>query len=284
MASLSSVARVEYENDVKHAYQSGGSDLHMTVRTKDAPQPKTYKFRKYGELNMVPRGNYKSVMDLLDQDHTLVDCTASPFVLPIGTDEFEQAETGGEAPIEANEGAMAVGFAMARKRDYSVIAALEAATPGLTVTAGSGLTVAKLREGLIQFDKYEMRSISGAVTGDGNAYFLFSEVEHDDLLGDSLTQSIDTSNFKSLVEGKIREFCGFNFILIGTGRGSNGLVGSAPRACYAYVKSAMGQAVSIMPRVRFGYEILMATDIMVGQLFLGSVAVDEVGVVKFNVT
>jgi len=284
MATLSSVARVAYENDVKHAFQSSGSDLHTTVRVKDAKQPKVYNFRLFESLDMVPRGAYRSELNLQTGDHSNVPCTAAAFVLPIGTDEFEQAETGGEAPNEQSESALAIGYAMARQRDYSVIAALESGTPTLTVTAGSGLTVAKLLEGLIPFDKYEMRHQSGAATGDSNLYMAISEVEHGDLLADALTQSIDTSNFKSLVDGKINNFAGYSFILIGTGRGSKGLVGSAPRACYAWVKSAMGQAVSLSPTVEMGREIMLTSDVVVGKMFLGSVMVDPKGVVQFNVT
>lgn len=286
MGSLTSVELVRYENDVKHAYQSAGSALDMTVRVKDAPQPGTYKFRKLGMLDMIARGDYRSTLNALTTNHETVDCTVSDFVLPIATDEFEQAHSGGEAPQEQSESAMACGFGMRRQRDYSVIAALEAGTPALTVTAGSGLTVAKLREGLVQFDKYEMRSISSANTGDGTVNMLITEIQHDELLADSLTQSIDTSNFKSLVDGKVGEFAGYKFILIGTGRGATkGLQASGGvRRCYAYVKSAMGQAVSIAPRIKYGYEVLMTSDVLVGQLSVGSVMVDAIGVVQFDCT
>lgn len=284
MASLSSVARVAYENDVQHAFQSSGSDLHTTVRVKDAPQPKVYNFRKFGSLDMVPRGAYGSMLNLLSGDHSNVPCTASPFVLPVGTDEFEQAETGGEAPMEQSESALAIGYAMARQRDYSVIAALEASTPTLTVTCAAGLTVAKLLEGLIPFDKYEMRARSGVITGDGRLHMAISEVEHNNLLADAKTEDIDTSTFKSLADGKMQDFAGYSFILIGTGRGTKGLVGSAPRRCYAWVKSAIGQAVTLAPRVKMGYELLYTSDVVVGQLFVGSVAIDELGIVQFDVT
>lgn len=283
MGDLTSVELVRYENDVKHAYQSGGSNLENTVRVKAAPQPGTYKFRKFGRLEMVPRGAYKSLLNALEVSHTLVDCTASDFVLPVLTDEFEQAHSGGEAPQEQSESAIAAGLAMKRQRDYSVIAALEAGTPSNTVTAAAGFTVAKAREGLQHFDKYEMRG-SGDPMGDGTLFCAISEVEHDDLLADALTQSIDTSNFKSLVDGKVGDFVGYKFLLIGTGRGTKGLQGTAPRRCYAWVKSALGQAVSIEPRIKMGYELLHTSNAMVAQLSLGSVIVDADGVVQFDVT
>lgn len=284
MGTLTDVQRVQYENEVKHAYQSIGSALENTVRVKSAPQAGTYQFRKFGKLEMVPRGAYRSLLEAVETNHELVPCTATDYVLPVLTDEFEQAKSGGEAPQEQKESAMAIALAMKRQRDYSVIAALDAGTPENTVTCGSGLTVAKLREGLIHFDKYEMRA-GGDPVGGGCLYMAITEIQHDELLADALTQSIDTSNFKSLVDGKITEFCGYNFILIGTGRGSLGLGASGGvRRCYAWVKSAMGQAVSIEPRIKSGYELMYTSDVTVGQLSLGSTMVDARGVVQFDCT
>jgi len=286
MGDLSSVQLVRYLNDVKQGFQAAGSNLHDTVRTKGAPSAGTVKFRKFGRLDMIPRGDYKSVLDALATDHTNVDCIVSPFVLPIVTDEMEQAGSGGEAPMEQDESAIAVGYAMGRQRDYSVIAACEAATPsGTDVTAPSGLTVAKLAEILEPFDKYEMRSRSGAATNDGHIYTLIGEKQHRNLLADALTQSIDTSNFKSLVDGKVEEFSGHKLILIGTGRGSKGLAASGGvRRIYSYVKAAMGQACSVEPRIRRGYEVLMTSDVLVGQLMVGSVNVDADGILQTNCT
>jgi hypothetical protein len=284
MGTLTEVERVAYENDVKHAYQSGGSMLDQTVRVK-SPRPGHTWFRKFGILDMIPRGDYKSILNAIDASHDKVECTVGDFVLPVLTDDFEQAHSGGEAPQEQNESATAAGYGMRRQRDYSVIAALEAGTPALTVTAGSGLVVAKLREGLKQFDKHEMRAVSGSATGDSKLYGLITENQHDNLLADALTQSIDTANFKSLVEGSIKAFCGYDFILIGTGRGTKGLQATgATRRCYAYVKSALGQAVSMEPKVEFGRELLRTSDAMVAMLSLGSVLVDAQGSVQFDCT
>ncbi len=284
MSTLTEVQRVAYENDVKHAYQSGGSMLDQTVRVK-APRPGVTYFRKFGKLDMISRGDYKSLLAAIEASHENVACTVADFVLPVLTDDFEQSHSGGEAPMEQNESATAAGFGMRRQRDYSVIAALEAGTPALTVTAGSGLTIAKLREGLKQFDKHEMRAVSGASTGDGKLYMLITEEEHDDLLADSITQNIQTSDFKSLVDGKMKDFVGYEFILIGTGRGTKGLqITSTTRRCYAYVKSALGQAVSMEPKIEFGRELLRTSDAMVAMLSLGSTMVDAEGVVQFDVT
>lgn len=285
MGTLTSVQLVRYENGVKHAYQSGGSNLDATVRVKPAPQPGTFEFRKFGILDMIPRGDFRSVLESLAANHEMVPCTVSPFVLPIATDEFEQAGSGGEAPLEQPESATACGFAMRRQRDYSVISALEAGAPSVTVTAGAGLTVLKLAEILIPFDKYEMRSVSGSATGDSQVTTLITEKGHNNLLADAVTQNINTSNFKSLVDGMVEQFCGHRLILIGTGRGSRGLgITDTTRRCYSYVKSALGQAVSIEPQIEYGREILMTSDILMGKLMVGSVLVDVLGAVKTNVT
>lgn len=288
MGALSDVERIAFENEVKHQYQAIGSALENTVRVKDAPQPGVYKFRKFGKIEMVPRGAYKSALEAVQTSHTVVPCTAADFVLPVMTDVFEQSHTGGEAPMEQREAAIAIAHAMKRRRDYSVIEALEAANDASeitqTVTASSGLTVAKLAEALKYFDKKEMRA-GGDPIGGGVIYTLITEEEHHDLLTDSVTQSIETSNFKSLVDGKVGDIAGHKLILIGTGRGDLGLgKTSTTRRCYSYVKSAMGQSVSMAPRVESEYQMIYQSELTVGKLSLGSCVVDVEGVVRLDVT
>jgi len=284
MSALSDVQRIEFETMVKHAYQGAGSMLENTVRVKNAVRAGEYRFRKFGELNMVPRGQSKSMLEGQEPNHSTVTVTASDYVLPVLTDIFDQAKT--DAPDEQAEAAQAIAMAMKRQRDYSVISALDSATiaSGNTITCGSGLTVAKLREGMIQFDKYEIRQ--NDPLGDGTIYMLITEVQHDELLADAATQSIDTSDFKSLVNGKVGDFMGYKFILIGSGRGSLGLPeeSSGVRACWAYTKSAIGQAVSIEPRVESSYENLYTSHLVNGILSLGTGVIDNLGVVQFNCT
>lgn len=288
MSTLTEVERIAFENEVQHQFQAIGSALQNTVRLKDAPQAGTYKFRKFAKLDMVPRGAYKSALEAVQTSHDIVACTASDYVLPVMTDTFEQSHTGGEAPIEQREAAMAIAWAMQRQRDSSVIQAFEtsndAAAIANTVTAGSGLTVAKLVDALVYFDANEMRA-GGDPVGGGKVYTLITEYEHADLLNDSITQNIQTSNFKSLTDAKVQEFAGHNLILIGSGRGTLGLEKtSTTRRCYSYVKSAVGQAVCISPKVESEYQMLYQSELTVGKLSLGSVVIDVNGVVRIDVT
>lgn len=288
MSTLTEVERIAFENEVQHAYQAIGSALHNTVRLKDAPQAGTYKFRKMAKLDMVPRGAFKSAIEALEVSHDLVACTAEDFILPVMTDTFEQAHTGGEAPIEQREAAMAIAWAMQRKRDSSVIQALEtsndAAAITNTTTMGSGMTVAKLIDTLVYFDAQEMRA-GGDPVGGGKVYTLITEKQHANILNDAKTQSLDTSRFQSLVDAKIGEFAGHNFILIGTGRGSLGLeITTTTRRSYSYVKSAIGQAVCIAPKVESEYQMLYQSELTVGKLSVGSVVIDVNGVVRNDCT
>jgi hypothetical protein len=280
---ITDVQRVEYENRVKHAYQSLGSNLDSTVRVQNITGAGNFKFRNFGKLKMVPRGQTKSRLEAQATVNTLIDCSATDYVLPILTDIFDQSKT--NAPNEQQESALAIALAMRRQRDQSVITALDAATmaTGHTITAGSGLTVAKLIEGMEVFDANEIRN--NDPLGDGTITCLITEKEHTDLLSDALTQSIDTSNFKSLVTGQVGDFMGYKFIMIGSGRAEGGLtLTGSTRECYAYVKSSMGQCVNVEPRVESTYLHEYTSDFVNGILSLGSVAVDTGGIVKFNVT
>jgi hypothetical protein len=284
MSDLTTVQRVAYANDVKHAFQAKSSNLQDTIRIRNAPEAGTYEFRTFAELEMVARGAFKSLLNALDANHGKVPCTTSPFVLPVLTDTFEQAGSGGQAPQEQNESAIAAGYAMKRKCDSSVITALEAGTPESIITAGSGLVVDKLVEGIEHFDKYEMRG-DGDKLGDGTLFLAITEKQHKNLLADAKTQSIDTSEFKSLTDGKVKEFCGYSTRLIGTGRGANGLLATgATRRCYAWVKTAMGQVRTVEPKIQMGYELLYTSDVMVAMLAIGSVMIDARGVQQFDCT
>lgn len=283
MGTITDVQRIEYENKVKHAYQSAGSMLENTVRVQNIAGAGKYNFRKFGKLDMVERGQTRSMLEAQATDNSLVECEATNFVLPVLTDMFDQART--NAPQEQQEAAVAQAMAMKRKRDSSVIAALDAASMATnhTITCSSGLTIEKLADGLELFDANEIRQ--NDVLGDGQIHMLITEKQHKSLLLEAETQSVDTSNFRSLVHGKVGEFMGYTFHLIGTGRGALGLTKtSTVRACYAYVKSAIGQCVNVEPRVETSYQDLYTSYLTNALLAVGSVVIDNQGVVKFNVT
>jgi len=300
---ITDVQRTVYEDMVKHAYQSAGSNLETRCRVQNVPGAGKYEFRTFGELNMVDRGQTRSRLEAQETANGLVECTVNDKVLPVLTDIFDQAKT--NAPQEQAESAKAIGMAMKRERDSFLLRAMDAidftsvtingetgidlSTTNVITVSGYAEIIDKLAAGLEVFDKYEMRG-SGDMFGDGTVHCAITEKEHTMLLKSTETQSSFTSDFKSLVDGKVASYAGYQFVMIGTGRGTRGLVknvksaGASVRACYAWVNSAVGQMVSIAPRVEATYLHQYTSNFINGILSIGAVAIDPRGIIRFNVT
>lgn len=116
----------------------------------------------------------------------------------------------------AQNGAHAIGRAM----DDEIIAAFHGASltgengttstvfpTGQTITTGGGLTTAKLREAM-------QLLLAGEVDADRETIWCaISAQQHDDLLGDANVINLDFSRIPVLVEGKVTQYMGFNFVL-----------------------------------------------------------------------
>lgn len=141
------------------------------------------------------------------------------------------------------------------------------------VTAGSGLTIAKLREVKKILDVNEM------MDGD-ERYIVVSPVQIDNLLGTTEATSSDYNSVKTLVSGDIDTFMGFKFIT------SNLLtVASSVRVCFAWTKSSMQFGLSKDITVRTGeLEDKHFAPYVYTELWCNALRVREEGVVKVNCT
>jgi len=107
------------------------------------------------------------------------------------------------------------------------------ATDHLVAATGVGMTVIKLRSA-------KKALMASHVDVDFDPLFVgIAAAQHDDLLGETLTTSLDYNTRPVLVDGRISSFMGFNFIdseRLPTGAGS-------ARSCPAWAKSGMLFAV-----------------------------------------
>ncbi|NNJ74541.1 MAG: hypothetical protein HKP56_05220, partial [Anderseniella sp.] len=139
---LSSSAIQQFDDEVKHAYQSGGQGLSETVRVRNNVTGDTYNFRKMGAGAATERGPSQSDVTPMDVSHTLVPCTLTNWIAAEYTDIFDAAEVNID---ERSELASTIANAMKRRKDQMILDALAAATPAATVATGAAaFTVAHL--------------------------------------------------------------------------------------------------------------------------------------------
>lgn len=241
--TLSTVARTEFDTQVKLAYQ-GSSKLRNTVTYRGSVVGDTYKFRTMGKGQGHQRTGSSSLVVPMDIDHALVPCTLTDWEHPEYTDIFDQATVNFDEKRGLTEN---IGKAMGRTEDQLIINALIAGTYNTTATpsqgfdiaaGGTGFTTAKLRALRAYFDDLEMdESVTIAVSGTGMQR----------LLANTETTSSDYNTIKALVNGEMNTFMGFNFTTIGARRLEGGLGGSGLVA-YAYAPSAVGLAAASLEK------------------------------------
>ena len=163
-ASIDQAFVTQYQAEVKEAYQRQGSKLRPMVRSKTDVRGASTVFQRIGRGTAAakPRNGVVPVMNL---DHTPIECFLQDNYAGDWIDRFDELKIEhDERAVVANAGAYALG----RKTDELIIAALDAATAeatggGAGTTDNDGLTRAKV---LLAF---EMLGIAD-VPDDGERY------------------------------------------------------------------------------------------------------------------
>jgi hypothetical protein len=135
----------QYEAEVQEAYQRQGSKLRPSVRSKSDVRGASTVFQKVGRGAAAPKTRNGPV-PVMNLDHAAVECFLQDFYAGDWIDRFDELKINhDERAVVANAGAYALG----RKTDELIIAALDAATAEATGTAAGttdsdGLTRAKV--------------------------------------------------------------------------------------------------------------------------------------------
>ena len=127
----------QYEREVHEAYQRMGSKLRGTVRTKNNVVGKSTTFQKVGKgiASTKTRHGLVSPMNL---SHTPVECTLADFYAGDWVDKLDELKVEhNEREVVVNAGA----FALGRKTDEMIIAALDSATTYQTSVNLSAIAV-----------------------------------------------------------------------------------------------------------------------------------------------
>lgn len=269
--NLSAAAQQQFDDDVKHAFQTAGS-LRNTVTIRNNVVGDIYKFRKMGKGQANQKASQADVTPM-DISHSLISCTLGNWNAPEYTDIFDAAEVNFD---EQTELAQTIAGALGRRLDQLIIDALAAeASPAGTIASGSaGLTLSKV----VQSSKY----LNDKGVPSGDRHFAITAGGLEDLLGDTTITSADYNNVRALMSGDINTFMGFQFHMIET-RDEGGLPTSgSDREGFAYHSSAVGLAIGIDIKTEVNYIAQKTSWLCNGVMKAGAVSRDGDGIVSVS--
>lgn len=160
----------QFEEEVHQAYQRMGSKLRGTVRVKSGVRGTSTVFQKVGKGSASSKARHGKV-PVMNIDHTPVECLLQDYYAGDWIDQLDELKINiDERQILANAGA----FALGRKTDELIIAALSTAT----TSAGDG------SDGLTKAKVLEAFEILGAndVPDDGQRFAVVGWKQWSDLL------------------------------------------------------------------------------------------------------
>ena len=272
---LSSVAKTEFDMQVKHAYQGAGK-LKNLVDLRTNVVGDTYKFRLMGKGLGHERTGSSSLVVPMDITHSLPTAILTDHEHPEYTDIFDQATVNFS---EVEKLGTTIGKAMGRTMDQLVIDQLIAGTYNTTYTAGTGLDIAAAATGFTTDKLRTLRAFWDDLEVEGTQTILVSGSGMESLLANTETTSSDFNTVRALVNGELNSFMGFNFVKIGATRLEGGLGGSGLVA-YAFDMPSVGLAVGIDERKYVDWIPERASWLCNGILKAGSTLIDPEGTAR----
>jgi len=275
-ANLSPAFVQLFEAEVHQAYQ-GAAVLTGAARTRTGVVGSTVNFPKVGKGQASIRTPATDVVPL-NTSFSSVSCSLTDYYAAEYSDIFLQQKINFD---ERRELAMVVGAAIGRRQDQLMLDALDAATAGSsvanTVVTSGTATASNLNVGKIIEAKKLMDAKNVPAEG---RHFIVHANNLAGLLGDERAVSADFQQIQALVGGSINSMLGFTFHILGD-RDEGGLAvdASNDRTCFAFHQSALGVAVGMPPSTEINYIAEKTSFLVTGKLSMGSVAIDEDGIV-----
>jgi len=273
---LSSVASIEFDSMVKHAYQGVGK-MRSSVTQRSGVVGDTYKWRLMGRGLANQKASQADVTPM-DVSHNLITTLLENWNAPEYTDIFDQAEVNFD---EKSELAKTIAMAMGRREDqliFNAMGNIEAAAGAQhspVAVGGVGMTVEKIRIAGAAFDGVGMSNEGRCIA--------WNKTQKQQLLDSTLATSGDFVSVQSLVSGQIDHFYGFSFKLIDD-RIEGGLPGggTADATAYAYHTDAVGLATGIDVKTEINYIAQKTSWLCNGLLKAGSSVRDAGGVIEIH--
>jgi hypothetical protein len=269
-ATLSTVAKTEFDTEVKHAYQ-GMRTLRECVKTRLNVVGDKYDFRTMSKGAATLRTGPSADVVPMGIAHALKTATLLDYEAPEYTDIFDMATVNFDEVVEL---ATTIAGAMGRRDDQSIINAL--ATTTTTIGAGTqALDLATITAA--------SKALNAVEAPMEDRYFVIHEGGLNDLLNDANINTIDKNSVRLLMSGTIDSFMGFKWKVIGSGRAlaEGGLpLTTTVRSGFAFHKDSIGHAVGIDMKTKVDYVPHKASWLSMGMWKAGSVAIDVTGIVE----
>lgn len=272
---ISSVAKTEFDNEVKHAYASTPG-LRSTVSFRGGVVGGDYKFRAMGKGLAKQKSSQDDVVPM-NVSHSLSTATLADWHAAEYTDIFDAAEVNFD---EQRELAKTIASAIKRREDQLIIDALDGAGTSLTVSVNiggtnTGLNVDKLRRA--------SRLLNAAGVPATDRHILVNAYGLENLLGTTQATSADFNSVRALVQGEVDTFMGFKFHLV-PDQTEGGLAspGSNQRMILAYHKESCGLAVALDRSVTVDWVATKRAWLACQDYKAGAVGRDVTGIVEIT--
>ncbi len=267
--TLSSVAVIEFDSMVKHAYQGMGL-MKPAVTIRNNVVGDTYKFRRMGK-GLANQKSTSDLVTLMDVAHEFKIASLSNWNAPEYTDIFDQQDVNFD---EKQELASTIAGALGRRCDQLVIDAMNSSTPDAADIAhgNAALSMNKVIEAQVALRKNGVQN--------ANLYAAVNSAGLGGLLKDEKATNADYQTIKALVTGDVNSLAGFTFIIL-EDRSEGGLtVAGNTVDSWFFQKDAVGLAIGIDMKTSIDYVPERTSYLCNGMLKAGSVVRDNGGLVK----
>lgn len=266
-ANLSSVASIEFDSMVKHAYAQKGL-LKPAVTIRNNVVGDSYKFRNMGKGLANQKATSADVVPM-GVTYDFAVATLANWNAPEYTDIFDQAEVNFD---EKQELADTIAGALGRRSDQLVIDAMDAVTPTTIAHGSAALTMAKVIEAQV--------ALRGQGVPNSNLFAAVNSAGLGGLLKDEKATSSDYQSVKALVSGDVNSLAGFQFVVLDD-RAEGGLTVTTNTVdSYFFNREAVGLAIGIDMKTSVDWVAQKTSWLCNGMLKAGSVVRDVDGIVK----
>lgn len=259
----------QFEKEVHEAYQRQGSKLRNTVRTIGNVNGSSAVFQKVGKGTASTKSTH-GMVPVMNLAHTNIEVTLQDFYAGDWVDRLDELKTNiDERQVIANAGAYALG----RKTDELIIAALAGASSNTIEDDNTGLTKQKILEAFEVFGAAD-------IPDDGQRFCVVGWKQWSELL--SLEEFVNADYigaenlpFASVTQAK--QWLGTIWIP------HSGLpVADDIRSCFWYHKTAIGHAAASDVKTDITWHGDRAAHFVNNMMSQGAGLIDEGGIVVIN--
>lgn len=264
MADISNAFVTQYQAEVHHAYQQGGSRLRNTVRVKSGVVGASAKFTKIGKGVATQKTRNGSVVPM-NVDHSQAEALLQDWYAPDYVDKLDEYKINySERSALSTSG----GYAVGRKVDEIIIAAAQ--------VIGDGTTIASLDSCL---DAFALLNAAEA-PDDGQRYAIVGPHQWNALLKiDQFAKSDYIGDSHPWLKGTESKRWLNTVWMLHTGLTKTGSGSSAATKCLMYHKTAIGLAENgngVVSEINYVPE--KAAYLCNNLLSAGAVAIDPSGI------